>query len=182
MKNYQIFHLYNQSNGNKTIFHTDQNYCLFLGKLVRQMKPAATILGYCIMPNHFHLLVIPKHELNPKHTMDGESNERLPTLELSKALQSMQMGYTKAYNAFYRTSGSQFRQNSKSKYHGPSLAPGLNYLHQNPVVAQLVDHPSEWGYSSFNEYEGLVQIKDCVCDVELGREILGLPPLEFKLD
>ncbi len=167
-----IFHVYNQSNDRKAIFHEDQNYRLFLSKVVRQIKPVSTLLGYCIMPNHFHLLVSPHHLVIDGYDLTGKSVEGMPTVQLGQAMKSLQMGYAKSYNKFYGTTGSRFRQRSKSKFRLTNLDGLLTYLHDNPVKAGLVSDPSEWGYSSNNEYSGLLNPADCLCDVTLGRQIL----------
>jgi len=39
----------------------------------------------------------------------------------------------------------------------------LNYIHENPVRAGLIDHPEDYRYSSARNYAGM----DALCDVEL---------------
>ena len=129
---------------------------------------------YVIMPNHFHLLVIPKHTIREDFPLDGEQYNLMPTLEFSEAMRRLLMGYSKSYNKFYDLAGSRFQQRSKAKHHKGGIRNGLDYLHENPTKAKLVDHPSEWGFSSYNEYSGLIDPSDCICDVALGRALLAL--------
>jgi REP element-mobilizing transposase RayT len=169
-----VFHVYNRSNDRSTLFNTDENYQIFLLKMIRQLETAVHLLGYCIMPNHFHLLVIPKHTIREDFPLDGEQYNLMPTLEFSEAMRRLLMGYTKSYNKFYDLAGSRFQQRSKAKHHKGGIRNGLDYLHENPTKAKLVDHPSEWGFSSYNEYSGLIDPSDCICDVALGRALLAL--------
>lgn len=157
-----------------TIFKEEQNYQFFIRKMVKQVPPAAILLGYCIMPNHFHLVLVPKGELRSNVTLDGSRNNFMPTLELSEANRRWLMGFTKSYNKFYGLTGSRWRPHGWSKHHDGPLQIALDYLHYNPTKAGLVDHPSEWGFSSFNEYNMNFPPEDCICDVVLGRKLLTM--------
>jgi len=168
-----IFHVYNRSNDRSTLFHEDQNYQFFLAKMARQLAPVCHLLGYCLMPNHFHFMLIPKHVLREDYVLSDEFKNTMPTPELSEAMKRLLMGFTKSYNKFYGLQGSRFQQHSRAKYHEGGLYNGLNYLHENPTRAKLVNHPSEWGFSSFNEYAGHHPLQECFCDVELGRQLLA---------
>jgi putative transposase len=62
-----IFHLFNQGNNRQKIFFNTGNYLSFLKKINVCILPNADILAWCLMPNHFHLMVYVKetHELPP---------------------------------------------------------------------------------------------------------------------
>ncbi len=170
---YPVFHLYNQSNDRKDLFAEDRNYRSFLEKIGRQMPAAAEVLGYCLMPNHFHLLVTPKHPIRFELAVTDKPWPAMPTRELSEAIRRILMGYTRGYNNRHGLTGSRFRQHTKCRYHDKGLGYGLRYLHRNPLEAKMVDHPAEWFYSSFNEYAGFIDPEDCVCNVTLGRQLLA---------
>ncbi len=51
-----IFHIYNQGNNRQRIFFSDENYSYFLWKMRSCLLPFGDLLGYCLMPNHFHWL------------------------------------------------------------------------------------------------------------------------------
>ena len=53
----RIYHVYNQGNNRKKIFLTRSNYQLFHKKMNKFICPYADILAWCLMPNHFHLMV-----------------------------------------------------------------------------------------------------------------------------
>ncbi|MDD4236020.1 MAG: hypothetical protein PHF99_08405, partial [Bacteroidales bacterium] len=52
-----IYHIYNQGNNRRRIFLIRENYLFFLKKIETYILPYADILAYCLMPNHFHLMV-----------------------------------------------------------------------------------------------------------------------------
>src|SRR5690606_10569756 len=58
-----VYHVINRGNGRAEVFHNDEDYAAF----VRIMGDACErlplrILGYCLMPNHFHLVLWPRHD------------------------------------------------------------------------------------------------------------------------
>jgi hypothetical protein len=82
-------------------YDEEQNYRIFLAKLIRQLNTAAYLLGYCIMPNHFHLLLIPKHPLRENYPLDDDYHSIVPSDALSQAMQRLQMGVlTAGYKRF----------------------------------------------------------------------------------
>ena len=52
-----LYHIYNQGNNRQKIFHNRENYLFFLRKIHKHVLPFADILAWCLMPNHFHLMV-----------------------------------------------------------------------------------------------------------------------------
>ena len=52
-----IYHIYNQGNNRRQIFFSRDNYLFFLEKMKAHIVPYADILAWCLMPNHFHLMV-----------------------------------------------------------------------------------------------------------------------------
>jgi putative transposase len=53
-----IYHIYNQGNNRQEIFFKHENYLFFLKKIQTHILPYADILAWCLMPNHFHLMVV----------------------------------------------------------------------------------------------------------------------------
>ena len=51
------YHLFNHANGYENLFTESKNYDFFLERLSLHVLPVAHIYAYCLMPNHFHLLV-----------------------------------------------------------------------------------------------------------------------------
>jgi putative transposase len=53
----QIYHVFNRGNNSQTVFFSRENYLFFLEKLRNHILPHADILAWCLMPNHFHLMI-----------------------------------------------------------------------------------------------------------------------------
>lgn len=128
--------------------------------------PHSDILAYCLMPNHFHLMVLMKQGFDE--------------IKSAQNLRTMLSSYTRGINLQEKLTGSLFQQNTKakclsetdSKSNGYALT-CFHYIHQNPLVRKLVTRMEDWKYSSFREYIGLC--KENICNIELAKEILGLP-------
>ncbi len=134
------YHVFNRGNNHKRIFYEERNYPYFLKKLYKAFKDKVIPLAYCLMPNHYHLLVTP----NKKD-------------ELEKAMQKIGTGYARAVNNAYDMDGHLFTGPYKAK-----LVPDNNsilrlsrYIHLNPVKAKLVKKPEDWTHSSYPDYIGL---------------------------
>lgn len=65
-----IYHIYNQGNNRQKIFFNQENYYFFLKKLGDYILPYADILAWCLMPNHFHLMVY-VHSVSVPVSIDG---------------------------------------------------------------------------------------------------------------
>ncbi len=53
-----IYHIYNQGNNRQKIFFNRENYLFFLKKIKTYILPYSDIFAWCLMPNHFHLMVL----------------------------------------------------------------------------------------------------------------------------
>ena len=70
-----IYHIYNQGNNRNPIFFSRENYLFFLNKINRHINPHADVIAWCLMPNHFHLMVyVHTLEIEIKETT-GNANE-----------------------------------------------------------------------------------------------------------
>jgi putative transposase len=49
--------MYNRGNDKQTIFFQERNYDFFLQKVEKYIAPDADLVAWCLMPNHFHLLI-----------------------------------------------------------------------------------------------------------------------------
>ena len=53
----QYFHIYNHAIGNENLFREEKNYNFFIKKYIKYIVPHTETYAYCLMPNHFHLLL-----------------------------------------------------------------------------------------------------------------------------
>jgi len=134
----QLYHVFNQGNNKQNIFFNDENYLFFLNKLREYILPYCDVLAWCLMPNHFHIMIkvncveifvtepethpmprnnqnsirINTHPMTPSHRM----SEKLPgkTRTLNDSIAIILRSYTRAINKKYGFSGSLFRAKSKA--------------------------------------------------------------------
>jgi putative transposase len=53
----QFYHVYNRGNNRQNLFIEERNYAYFLKLYARRVEPVTDTYAYCLLPNHFHVLV-----------------------------------------------------------------------------------------------------------------------------
>ena len=137
----QYYHVYNRGVNRGSIFLRQENWLFFLKRLRDYFYPdMADIIAYCLMPNHYHMLVCPK------------SDDFGP-----KVMQPFTVSYTKAVNKQNNRVGPLFQGPFRARLveKDSHLLQLSRYIHLNPVRAHLVDKPQDWVYSSYRDYLGL---------------------------
>ena len=129
------YHVLNRGNGRRAVFHKDGDFAAFV-KLLRQAgerTPGVRLLGYCLMPNHFHLALWPQK--------DGE---------LSDYMGWLLTAHVRRYHQHYHSSGHvwQGRFRSFPIQEDDHLLTVLRYIERNPVRAGLVQRAENWLWSS----------------------------------
>jgi REP element-mobilizing transposase RayT len=145
-----IYHIYNRGNNKENIFFEEKNYQFFLQRFRYYLDELVNVYAYCLMPNHFHVLLEVKN--------DGESinlktaNNELSPLEI--AFKCFFMSYSKAINKAYNRTGSLFQTKFKRKpiTNDAYLNNIVAYIHLNPVRAGLVKNAENWNFSSYKSY------------------------------
>jgi REP element-mobilizing transposase RayT len=113
-----VYHVYNRAHGSEKLFLKDTNYQFFLQKFKSYIHPIAEVYSYCLMPNHFHVLLkIRSEEVVLKYfeELTEKRNIKEPTLEKQITLQFSHLfnTYTKAFNKFHGRMGGLFMSNYK---------------------------------------------------------------------
>ncbi len=168
-----IYHVYNQGNNKQLIFFSRRNYEYFLRKIRLYIIPYADILAWCLMPNHFHLMLFVRntHRVTSSHPVSKEQS-------LNDSIAIMLRSYTRGINQEQNRSGSLFREETKAicltiqdkitsawfsnngitqvfveqpEKEYPQVC--FNYIHNNPVNHGFVYNPEEWAFSSYREYK-----------------------------
>jgi putative transposase len=163
----KYYHIYNRSFEKTPIFLNQKNYNFFIKKL-GSLNSCCSILAYCLMPNHFHLLIYTV-DINEKPLITTSELEFLP-----RKIGTVLSSYTQAFNKQNKRTGSLFQPKTKSKEltkKDYSLI-CFHYIHQNPFKAKLVSRLEDWEFSSFNEYN---LNRDGICDRKQAVQILDLP-------
>src|SRR3989338_951183 len=128
------YHVMNRGAGRRAIFPDNSARELFL-KLLSDMNAEfrIEIHAYCLMGNHFHLLL------------------RTPHANLNLAMQMLSSVYTRQHNRLSKTDGPLFKGRYKAILIAEEtyLAQVSRYIHRNPVEAKLVKHPRDYQWSSY---------------------------------
>src|ERR1017187_9947145 len=132
-------HVTQRGNGRQFLLATDSERLVYLD-LLRQAVHlhSLSIVGYCLMSNHVHLVVIP-HEAEA----------------LARALKATHGRYASYWNAAHTTSGHAWQGRFYScPMDEGHLWPALRYTELNPVRAGLVPEAAAWPWSSAGAHCG----------------------------
>ena len=135
-----FYHVTARGNCGQTIYGDDQDRGRFLYLLDRVSRRHRWLcLAYCLMTNHFHLLV------------------QIPDGGLSAGMQQLLSGYSRATNQRYGRRDHLFRQHffSVRLKRQSHLLAASRYIVLNPVRAGLCDSPDRWRWSSHRACAGL---------------------------
>jgi REP element-mobilizing transposase RayT len=158
-----IYHIFNHANGRENVFESPENYDYFLLKYAEKLEPVVLTLAYCLMPNHFHILIKVKSEdvlLNFLKKKSKYINTLIPEgLEgaglfhhiVHRQFHNFLGGYSKAFNKYHGRAGSLLRQNTQRKIVADKdyVMNAIRYLHLNPVYHGFTDTPEDWPHSSY---------------------------------
>jgi REP element-mobilizing transposase RayT len=144
-----IYHIFSQVNGKEIIFREDSNYHFFLEKLEKYIISIADIYAYCLLPNHFHLLLRFKSFEN----VNNENEHQF----LMKPFSDLLNAYAKAYNKVYNRKGALFLNTIKRKKVNDEkyLLKVVHYIHNNPVHHSFVSNIENWKHSSYKSFFNL---------------------------
>ena len=137
-----IYHILNRGDRREAIFHSDSDQLLFLKTLAETCtKTGWQVHAYCLMPNHFHLVV------------------ETPTANLVTGMKWFLGTYTTRFNRRHKLFGHLFSGRYKSLLVDGSgngyLRTVCDYVHLNPVRAKLLREAEaleSFAWSSYPEY------------------------------
>jgi putative transposase len=138
----EYYHIFNRGNSKQTVFKDQKDYTYFIELLyilntntrvnlfdlkrknsldifaIDRTNPLVAIGTYCLMPNHFHILLTPLTE-------NG----------VSKFMQKISTGYSMYFNRKYKRVGSLFEGKFKSEHASEDryLKYLFSYIHLNPI-------------------------------------------------
>ena len=129
------WHIIQRGNNRSACFYTDDDYHKYLDTLKEQAeKYDCLIHAYCLMTNHVHLLLTPKHEDSA-----------------SLLMKHLGQRYVQYVNRTYKRSGTLWegRYRSCLTQSEDYVLACYRYIELNPVRAQMVDHPADYPWSSY---------------------------------
>jgi putative transposase len=151
----QYYHIYNCDINGERLFQETTNYEHFLRLYEKYIEPGAETYAWCLMGNHFHLLVRIRDEREIAANADPTGFQNLSGLEEIKPphqyFSNLFNAYTKAINKHYNRHGALFERPFKRKLieNEAYLKQVVIYIHNNPVHHGFCNHPMEYGWSSY---------------------------------
>ena len=137
-----VYHVLNRANGRLRIFRKRDDFLAFEQVMAEAIERVdMRICGYCIMSNHWHMLLWPHY--------DGDLSEFMRWLTLT---------HTQRYHASHGTLGIghlyQGRFKSFPVQEDVHYLTVLRYIEANPLRAGLVEDAGDWEWSSLAVREG----------------------------
>lgn len=173
-----IYHVFNRGVEKRDIFKDKQDFQLFKYYLFIYCNPAKKVLikypklplrlhsknlhgevkllAYCLMPNHFHLLL-----------------KQISQDAISKLIKQLTNAYTEYFNKKYQRTGSLMEGRFKAVLVNSEelLMHASRYIHLNPVVSNLVNNPKDYPWGSYLEYLGVS--KENLCEKEVVLDLFS---------
>jgi len=133
-----VYHVLNRAVGNIDLFKAIKDHVAFQ-QVLREAhaKFPLEVFGYCVMSNHWHLVVRP----------EGDK-------DLSAFMQWLTLTHVQRWRAAHKTVGHgplyQGRFKAFAVEEDAHLLKLLRYVERNPLRAGLVKHPQDWRWSSLH--------------------------------
>ncbi|MBI3291694.1 MAG: transposase [Elusimicrobia bacterium] len=133
-----IYHIFNRGNDRRNLFSEPEDYQCFLNHLGNaRSKLSIELYHYCLMPNHFHLLL----KIQKRN-------------DLAKLMHHLQLSYARYFKKTRTFVGHIFQERFRSPriYEESYYLQCGRYIERNPVKAKLVEEAAEYPYSSAKFY------------------------------
>jgi len=156
----KFYHIYNRGINGEIIFKTERNFDFFIQKLNKHLIQVADIYAYCLLPNHFHLLVKIKpwselESLVKVLNLDKATSKGLhsPRNIFSKQFSKIFNSYTQAFNKENKRHGALIESPFKRKeiISEEYLKNVIIYIHRNPQSHELIENFRDYKYSSYEK-------------------------------
>lgn len=135
--NNAYYHLINRGNQKQNIFLENSDFEKYLQLLAHyKRKYEVKLFGYCLMPNHVHMVVVLKQ-----------------ASELAKFMQGLTQTYTFWFNQKYNKNGHIWQGRFKSMVIQDDVyfLECVYYIEANPVRAALASSPADYLWSSYRD-------------------------------
>ena len=163
------YHIYNRGNNSDNIFVEEKDYLHFLAIYDIYISSVAETYAWCLMKNHFHLLLRIKNEdeigfLNSEYANSENSDlkwkaffpKKTDKIFFKKPVPVLQLkhlfnAYSRWFNMRHHRTGSLFEKNFERKQvESPNHFTNLiAYIHNNPVKHCFVEDTIDYPWTSY---------------------------------
>ena len=142
-----FYHVMARGNAKAPVFLDDIDRQHFLAGLHRvATRLDWRVLAFCLMPNHYHLLL------------------ETPEATLARGMRDVNGAYAQGFNYRHGRVGHVFQGRYKAVLveRGAHLLEAIRYVVRNPVAAGLCAAPEDWPWSSHRATLGLSTVPPCL--------------------
>ena len=146
-----FYHIYNRGNNHEDIFLEERNYAYFLNLWWKHTSPIAETWAYCLLSNHFHVVVYIK-DREDLENLTGLKADLSGFKDPSKYFSNFFNAYARGFNISAKRSGALFERPFKripvdsTAY----LMQLIVYIHQNPQKHRFIKDFRDWKHSSYH--------------------------------
>jgi len=139
----RYFHIYNRGNNREKIFEKDEDYQFFMQKYSEIIHPYVNTYAYCLLPNHFHILIKVDH-------LDPNCWSQQPSHLFRKFFQIYAIWFNKKRNRRGSLFTKYYRriEISSDEY----MKHVIYYIHRNPTKHGITNEFQTYPYSSFRSF------------------------------
>ncbi len=143
----KFYHIYNRSIDCQPLFKSDANYKFFLKKFDQYLSSVLDVYAYCLLGNHFHLLIRVKENLKNLKRNNLSIHDIV-----SKQFRVFFQSYALAFNIQHKRIGTLFQTPFKRAKINDEfyLSRLIYYIHANPQKHNLIYDFREWKWSSYS--------------------------------
>ena len=147
------YHIYNRGINKENIFKEDRNYSFFLERYTKFIAPVAETYSYCLLKNHFHVLIRTRSE--------GEIRMAFPLKEKLETGRIISMQFSHLFNSYAQAVNKSFKRTGglfetpfrRIAVRDAAYRIGLmRYIHLNPGKHGFTDDFKTYPWSSYLSY------------------------------
>ncbi len=148
------YHIYNRGINGQNIFLEERNYTYFLLKYAQYVSPFVDTFAYCLLKNHFHLLIRTKSEEGVRQLLGGRKEDKSVSWHFSNVFASLFQSYAQAINKKYSRTGAFFEE----PFHRIAVKDEayfswlIWYIHYNPQKHGFVTDFRDYSHSSYHNF------------------------------
>lgn len=146
------YHIYNRGNNGIDVFLDADSYYHFLRLYAKYVEPVAETFAWCLLKNHFHILVRIKDKIEiDENELSYNTTEKPKIIDPSRQFSHLFNAYTQAVNKRHNRTGSLFETTFERKLIASEkyFQKLIFYIHNNPVHHGFVKQMSLYPWSSY---------------------------------
>ncbi len=136
-----VYHVTARGNNRQMILKEKEDKITFL-KVLSKFKERFSfkLYGFCLMDNHFHIVI-----------------EVIHPYTISRIMQSIMLSYGLSFRKSHSYIGHLFQGRFKSNVieQDHYIRECIEYIHNNPIRAKMVNNPEEYPWSNFYLYHSI---------------------------